>query len=89
VANRLLNEWQCARILVAVLATDFGFDVNDYRTSAKTDYADRRMLINAFSGGVAFGVSLSYDELALPIDDVKKIIAQQLQPHVFTMWAAA
>ena len=93
-SNCMLNELQCARILVAVLGANFGFEIDGYRASAKMDYAGRRMLIKAplFDGivdGNAFTAELNFDELQLHIDDVKTILAERLQSQVFTLWAAA
>lgn len=85
--GKLLTETHCARLLVAVLATDFGFEIENYRTHAQRDELNCKMLIKAEVSGSTFNGSLSFADLEPHSDHARALLASQLQPQVFAMWS--
>lgn len=84
---RLLTETHCARLLVAILATDFGFEIENHRTHAQRDELNRKMLIKAEVSGSMFEACLSLEDLEPHSDHARGLLAEQLQPQVFAMWS--
>lgn len=85
-SSQPLTETVCARLLVVVLASEFGFDVESHRCSAQRDEMRRKMLISAEVAGRTFSGELSFDDLSQYIDHARAILTEQLQSQVFALW---
>jgi hypothetical protein len=91
-ANALLTEIHCARLLVAVLASRYGFELDNHKGYAHMDYYKQKMFIKAdVSNGEAmrvrrFYAELTFDDLQRAARDVEDILTTQVQPQVFSTW---
>jgi hypothetical protein len=91
-ANSLLTEVHCARMLVVVLASRYGFEWDNHKAYAHMDHYKQRMFIrvDVSNGEVKnmrrFCAELTLDDLQRTAWDVEDILTTQVQPQVFSTW---
>jgi hypothetical protein len=93
-ANSLLTEIYCGRLLVVVLASRYGFELDYHKAYAHRDDLRQKMFIRAdVSNGEGlnmrrFYAELTFDDLQRTAWEVEDILAAQVQSQVFSTWSS-